>query len=88
MGDCLEVKIADFGLSAICELGGGGYDSDYNVKLKKYAACREVWGTKVSMSVYLYGKIQRYNFVIPPLPLLAVLVWRVCVLCRNTLPRN
>ena len=47
VGDCLEVKIADFGLSAICELGVGGYDLEHSVKRKKYSACRELWGTKV-----------------------------------------
>ncbi|CAE7423175.1 CPK25, partial [Symbiodinium microadriaticum] len=46
VGDHLEVKIADFGLSAICELGAAGYDAEHSVKRKRYSACRELWGTK------------------------------------------
>lgn len=47
VGDQLEVKIADFGLSAICAIGVGGYDAEHSVKRKKYNLCTELWGTKV-----------------------------------------
>jgi len=46
VGTVLEVKIADFGLSAICRIGEDGYDADSSVKRKKYSKCRELWGTK------------------------------------------
>jgi serine/threonine protein kinase len=47
VGTQLEVKIADFGLSAICAIGVGGYDAEHSVKRKKYNSCTELWGTKV-----------------------------------------
>jgi serine/threonine protein kinase len=43
------VKIADFGLSAICAIGVGGYDTEHSVKRKKYNSCTELWGTKVCL---------------------------------------
>ncbi len=46
MGDTLEAKIADFGLSAVCHVGINGYDVDNSVKRKAYKECTELWGTK------------------------------------------
>lgn len=40
-----EVKIADFGLSALVRLGEGGYH-DESVKRKNYRELTEMWGTK------------------------------------------
>lgn len=48
VGDMLEIKIADFGLSAICILGDNGYDPEHSVKRKKYSQLKELWGTKVT----------------------------------------
>ena len=41
-----EIKIADFGLSALVRLGEGGYDPDESSKRKAYKGLKEVWGTK------------------------------------------
>lgn len=54
VGNQLEVKIADFGLSAICAVGENGYDADHSVKRKKYNQCTELWGTKVILLEYYY----------------------------------
>lgn len=51
VGDTLEVKIADFGLSAICILGENGYDPEYSVKRKKFNGLKELWGTKVLKAI-------------------------------------
>ena len=40
-----DVKIADFGLSALVQVGEHGYDPDQSGKRKKYNHLREVWGT-------------------------------------------
>lgn len=42
----LEVKIADFGLSALIRLGEDGYDPDESGKRKRYKHLHEMWGTK------------------------------------------
>lgn len=41
-----EVKIADFGLSALVRLGEGGYDANESGKRKKFKGLQEMWGTK------------------------------------------
>lgn len=41
-----EVKIADFGLSALVRLGEGGYDANESAKRKKFTGLQEMWGTK------------------------------------------
>jgi len=45
-GDNVEVKIADFGLSALVRLGEGGYDANESSKRKKFKGLTEMWGTK------------------------------------------
>lgn len=45
-GENVEVKIADFGLSALVRLGEGGYDAQESSKRKKYKGLTEMWGTK------------------------------------------
>ncbi len=41
-----DVKIADFGLSALVRVGEMGYDDEESVKRKKYSGLTEMWGTK------------------------------------------
>ena len=41
-GDNVEVKIADFGLSALVRLGEGGYDAGESSKRKKFNGLKEV----------------------------------------------
>lgn len=41
-----DVKIADFGLSALVRLGVKGYDPDESSKRKKFKELTEMWGTK------------------------------------------
>jgi calcium/calmodulin-dependent protein kinase I len=41
-----EVKLADFGLSALIRLGEQGYDPDESAKRKSYNELRDMWGTK------------------------------------------
>ncbi len=41
-----NVKLADFGLSALIRLGEEGYDPDESGKRKKYTGLRDMWGTK------------------------------------------
>ena len=45
-GDNIEIKIADFGLSALVRLGEEGYDAEESGKRKKYKNLHELWGTK------------------------------------------
>ena len=45
-GDNIEIKIADFGLSALVRLGEEGYDAEESGKRKKYKGLHELWGTK------------------------------------------
>lgn len=46
MGTQIEVKIADFGLSALVRIGEDGYDIEESSKRKKYKGLTEMWGTK------------------------------------------
>lgn len=41
-----DVKIADFGLSALVRIGEKGYDTSGSEKRKRYAQLTEKWGTK------------------------------------------
>ena len=41
-----NVKLADFGLSALIRLGEQGYDPEESSKRKKYTGLRDMWGTK------------------------------------------
>ena len=41
-----EVKLADFGLSALVRLGEDGYDPDESSKRKEYTGLVDMWGTK------------------------------------------
>lgn len=45
-GDNCDLKIADFGLSALVRIGEGGYDAEESSKRKSYCELREMWGTK------------------------------------------
>jgi len=45
-GDKAEIKIADFGLSALVRLGEDGYDPNESSKRKKYKGLTDMWGTK------------------------------------------
>jgi serine/threonine protein kinase len=45
-GSLIEVKIADFGLSALVRIGEDGYDVEESSKRKKYKGLTEMWGTK------------------------------------------
>ena len=40
-----DVKIADFGLSALVKVGSPGYDKSESVKRKEYRGLHEMWGT-------------------------------------------
>jgi serine/threonine protein kinase len=60
VGETLEVKIADFGLSAICILGDNGYDPEHSVKRKKYNQLKELWGTKV-IGILLLTSLSQYS---------------------------
>lgn len=44
--DQCEVKIADFGLSALVRLDEDGYDAEESGKRKRYVKLKEMWGTK------------------------------------------
>lgn len=41
-----DVKLADFGLSALIRLGEDGYDPEESSKRKQYVGLKELWGTK------------------------------------------
>lgn len=41
-----DIKIADFGLSALVRLDEDGYDIEESGKRKRYQALRDMWGTK------------------------------------------
>lgn len=56
VGDKYEVKIADFGLSAVVTLGREGYDSEDSVKRKKYNKLTDMWGTKEYFAPELIGR--------------------------------
>ena len=43
MGSLIEVKIADFGLSALVRIGEDGYDVEESSKRKKYKGLTEMW---------------------------------------------
>lgn len=43
--DACEVKIADFGLSALVRLDEDGYDAEESGKRKRYTHLKEMWGT-------------------------------------------
>ena len=45
-GTTIDVKIADFGLSALVRIGEDGYDMNQSGKRKHYKALTEMWGTK------------------------------------------
>jgi len=46
VGGKYEVKIADFGLSALIRLGENGYDPEESAKRKRFKGLQEMWGTK------------------------------------------
>ena len=50
-----EVKIADFGLSALVKLGANGYDRTESSKRKEYKGLREMWGTASYFAPELIG---------------------------------
>jgi serine/threonine protein kinase len=41
-----DVKLADFGLSALIRLGEAGYDPEESSKRKQYIGLKDMWGTK------------------------------------------
>lgn len=41
-----DIKIADFGLSALVRLGENGYDPEESTKRKAFKGLKEIWGTK------------------------------------------
>lgn len=41
-----QIKLADFGLSALIRLGEEGYDPNESSKRKKYSGLSDMWGTK------------------------------------------
>lgn len=45
-GTSVDIKIADFGLSALVRIGEDGYDLNESSKRKHYKALTEMWGTK------------------------------------------
>jgi len=45
-GPQCDVKIADFGLSALVRIDEEGYDAEESGKRKRYKALKEMWGTK------------------------------------------
>ena len=45
-GACRDIKIADFGLSALVRIGEQGYDPSDSCKRKGYKALSDMWGTK------------------------------------------
>lgn len=40
-----DIKLADFGLSALVEIGRNGYDANESSKRKQYTGLEEMWGT-------------------------------------------
>jgi serine/threonine protein kinase len=40
-----DIKLADFGLSALVEIGRNGYDANESSKRKQYNGLEEMWGT-------------------------------------------
>ena len=61
-GDNVEVKIADFGLSALVRLGESGYDANESSKRKKYRGLTEMWGTKEYFAPELIEGFIMFNF--------------------------
>lgn len=51
-----NVKLADFGLSALIRLGEQGYDADESGKRKKYTGLKELWGTKEYFAPEVIGQ--------------------------------
>ena len=45
-GENAEIKIADFGLSALVRLGEEGYDAKESSKRKTFKGLTDMWGTK------------------------------------------
>ncbi len=45
-GPSIDIKIADFGLSALVRIGEDGYDLNESSKRKHYKLLTEMWGTK------------------------------------------
>lgn len=56
-GQNAEMKIADFGLSALVRIDELGYDAAESAKRKNYKELKEMWGTKVTNIV----QEQHYN---------------------------
>eukprot|EP00607_Mallomonas_marina_P010141 CAMPEP_0182419260 /NCGR_PEP_ID=MMETSP1167-20130531/3673_1 /TAXON_ID=2988 /ORGANISM="Mallomonas Sp, Strain CCMP3275" /LENGTH=421 /DNA_ID=CAMNT_0024594037 /DNA_START=145 /DNA_END=1410 /DNA_ORIENTATION=+ len=46
VNDVSIMKVADFGLSALCRIGDAGYDAEDSGKRKGYKGLKEMWGTK------------------------------------------
>jgi serine/threonine protein kinase len=45
-GNKVDLKIADFGLSALVRIDEGGYDAEESGKRKTYKLLQDMWGTK------------------------------------------
>jgi len=45
-GEVSDLKIADFGLSALVRVNEDGYDAEESGKRKKYSQLKDLWGTK------------------------------------------
>ena len=45
-GHNVDLKIADFGLSALVRLDEDGYDAEESTKRKSYKLLQDMWGTK------------------------------------------
>ena len=50
-----DVKIADFGLSALIKVGSPGYDKSESAKRKEYKGLHEMWGTATYFAPELIG---------------------------------
>ena len=65
VGSLIEVKIADFGLSALVRIGEDGYDVEESSKRKKYKGLTEVTITSISKAVYhIFKPIRHVSFTV------------------------
>jgi serine/threonine protein kinase len=59
-GENAEIKIADFGLSALVRLGEGGYDTKESSKRKAFKGLSDMWGTKEYFAPELIDGIHNF----------------------------
>lgn len=62
-GSPTDVKIADFGLSALVRVGELGYDPFESCKRKGYRALSDMWGTKEMFAPELIDQVRTFHTV-------------------------